>query len=38
MSGRQNAQLDAASRRPRAQQQKIAAVLEPFILQDAGGA
>jgi transcriptional regulator with XRE-family HTH domain len=37
-AGKMRQLFDAASRLPRAQQQKIAAVLEPFILQHAGGA
>lgn len=36
-AGKMRQLFDAASRLPRSQQQKIAAVLEPFILQHAGG-
>jgi transcriptional regulator with XRE-family HTH domain len=36
-AGKMRQLFDAASRLPRSQQQKIAAVLEPFILQHASG-
>jgi transcriptional regulator with XRE-family HTH domain len=36
-AGKMRQLFAAASRLPRSQQQKIAAVLEPFILQHAGG-
>jgi len=36
-TGKMRQLFEAASRLPRSQQQKVAAVLEPFILQHAGG-
>jgi transcriptional regulator with XRE-family HTH domain len=36
-AGKMRQLFDAASRLPRSQQQKISAVLEPFIRQHAGG-